>query len=263
MNNPIFNFKGLFSYSELMKNLVYRDLKIKYKESILGILWSLLNPLLMLVIYTIAFQFIIRIDVDNFPLFFIIGLLPWNFLVASISVSVGSIVDNSHLIHKVYFPREVLVLSVVLSNLIQYLITLLILIPGLIYFNVPLSEKIILLPVIIILQTFFIIGICYFAALLYVFFRDMKHIVEVSLTVWFWLTPIVYPLDMVKHRADLMSFYMLNPMTIIISSYRNIIMYDTMPTANMFLRLILSSFIMFLAGRYFFLKYEKKFAELA
>lgn len=246
-----------------MKNLVYRDLKIKYKESILGIIWSLLNPLLMLIIYTIAFQFIIRLNVDNFPLFFIIGLLPWNFLVASMAMSVGTIVDNSPLIQKVYFPREILVLSIVISNLIQYIITLVILIPGMIYFNIPVTEKIIIMPVLILIQTIFIIGLCYFFSLLYVFYRDMKHIVDVLLIVWFWLTPIVYPLDMVMNRPEIMPVYMLNPMAVLISSYRNILMYDSWPTMNMMIRLVLSAFILFFAGRYFFLKYEKRFAELA
>ncbi len=259
----IFNFSELFNYRELIKNLVYRDLKIKYKESILGIIWSLLNPLLMLVIYTIAFQFIIRLNVENFPLFFIIALLPWNFLVASMAMSVSSIVDNSPLIQKVYFPREIIVLSIVLSNLIQYMITLVILIPALIYFKIPLSEKIILMPVLILFQSFFICGLCYIFAVLYVFFRDMKHIVDVIIIVWFWLTPIVYPLEMVQNRPEIMPVYMLNPMAVFISSFRNIMMYDSWPTMNMIIRMAVSSFIVFFAGRYFFLKHEKRFPELA
>jgi len=259
----IFSFSELFTYKELMKNLVYRDLKIKYKESILGIIWSLLNPLLMLIIYTLAFQFIIRLNVNNFPLFFIIALLPWNFLVASMSMTVSSIVDNSPLIQKVYFPREVIVLSIVISNLIQYIITLIILVPALLYFKVPVSEKLIMMPLLIVLQTLFISGLCYIFSVLYVFFRDMKHIVDVIIIVWFWLTPIVYPLEMVQNRPEIMPVYMLNPMAVFISSFRNILMYDSWPTLNMVLRLVVSSLVMFFAGRYFFLKYENRFSELA
>ena len=258
-------FESLLAYRELIKNLVYRDLKIKYKQSLLGILWSLLNPLLMLVIYSFAFQYIMRIPVEGVPftVFFMVALLPWNFLAGSLSLSVSSVVDNSGLIQKVYFPREILPLSIVLSNLVQFLLTLVIFFPAFIYYKVTVTEKILLLPVMILFQTVFIIGLCYIFALLFVFFRDMKHIVEVLLTIWFWLTPIIYPITMVQNKPEIMPLYMLNPMTVFIQSYRNILLYNTWPTANMFLRMVVAAAGTFLIGRWLFRSFENRFTELS
>ena len=126
--------KDIWEFKYLIYNLVLRDLKVKYKGSTLGFLWSLLNPLLMLAVYTVAFKYVIKLRVPNFPVFLFCALMPWTFLSSTLSIGAISITDNSNLVKKVYFPREVLPLSVVLINLFHFSLTFVVLIPALLFF---------------------------------------------------------------------------------------------------------------------------------
>ena len=175
--------REIFKFKNLTYNLVSRDLKVKYKGSILGFFWSLLNPLAMLIVYTVAFKYIIRIRVENFPLFFLCGFLPWTFLSLSLSMAVSSIKDNANLVKKVYFPREILPLSIVLSNLVQFLLTFIILIPALLLFKIKLGLPLLYLPLIIIFHLAFTLGLSLFLSALNVFFSDIRHLLEIFLQI--------------------------------------------------------------------------------
>lgn len=251
--------KDIYRFKNLVYNLVSRDLKVKYKGSMLGFLWSLLNPLVMLIVYTLAFKYIIKIRVENFPLFFLCGFLPWTFLGLSLSMAVSSIRDNANLVKKVYFPREILPLSIVLSNLFQFLLTFIILIPALILFKVKLGLALIFLPLIIVFQLAFTLGLSYILSALYVFFSDVKHLLEIFLQIWFWLTPIIYPLDFVPERFR--SLYRLNPAVLFVESYRDSLLYNRSLSLSRLTLLFLIGAIFLFFGQIVFQTYNSRFAE--
>jgi len=251
--------KEIYAFKNLVYNLVSRDLKVKYKGSILGFFWSLLNPLVMLIVYTVAFKYIIKIRVENFPLFFLCAFLPWTFLNLSLSMSVSSIKDNANLVKKVYFPREILPLSVVLSNLVQFLLTFIILIPALLLFKIKLGFPLFFLPIIILIQLAFILGLSYILASLNVFFSDIRHLLEIFLQIWFWLTPIIYPVDFVPDRFQ--TLYRLNPMVLFVESYRNSLLYNAGLSGMNLATLFCVALVFLVLGHVIFNSYNKKFAE--
>lgn len=251
--------KEIFKFKNLVYNLVSRDLKVKYKGSILGFFWSLLNPLIMLIVYTVAFKYIIRIRVENFPLFFLCGFLPWIFLSLSLSMAVSSIKDNANLVKKVYFPREILPLSIVLSNLVQFLLTFVILIPALLLFKIKLGFPLLFLPLIILFQLAFTLGLAFILAALNVFFSDVRHLLEIFLQIWFWLTPIIYPVSFVPERFQ--SLYRLNPAVLFVESYRNSLLYNEGLSLLNLLSLFLLGIVFLLLGQLIFSSYNRKFAE--
>jgi ABC-type polysaccharide/polyol phosphate export permease len=163
----------LWGYRELVRNLVIRDLKVRYRNSMLGILWSLFNPLLMMAVFTVVFTVMTPYSsVKSYPVFVLCGILPWNFFSASVIASIRSIVDNAPLVNKVYFPREILPISVVLANLINFLLALIVLFALMFVFQIPLTRWILLLPVVIMVQLIFTIGISLILATANVFYRD-------------------------------------------------------------------------------------------
>jgi len=255
----ISKLKEIYRYKFLVYSLVSRDLRVKYKGSILGFFWSLLNPLVMLIVYTVAFKYIIRIRVENFPIFFLCAFLPWSFLSSSLSMSVGSIKDNGNLVKKVYFPREVLPLSIVLSNLVQFLLTFLILIPALLLFKIELGLPLLFLPIIIIFQTAFNMGLSFFFSAFNVFFSDVKHLLEIFLQIWFWLTPIIYPISFVPEKFQ--SLYKLNPAVLFVESYRNLLLNNTGISLGKCVLLFLIGVLSFVLGHLVFNHYNKRFAE--
>lgn len=251
--------KEIYRYKYLLYNLVSRDLKVKYKGSILGFFWSLLNPLVMLFVYTLAFKYIIKVRVENFPLFFLCAFLPWSFHNISLSMSVSSIKDNASLVKKVYFPREILPLSIVFSNLIQFLLTFIILIPALLFFSIKMGFPLVAVPFIILFQTMFLIGLAYIVAALNVFFSDVKHLLEIFLQVWFWLTPIIYPASYVPEKYQFL--YRLNPVVRFVEGYRDVLLYNKMPSISSLLILFITGAAVFIIGQLVFSFYNKRFAE--
>ncbi|MFP4082406.1 MAG: ABC transporter permease [Candidatus Aminicenantes bacterium] len=249
----------IYKFKNLVYNLVARDLKVKYKGSILGFFWSLLNPLVMLIVYTIAFKYIIKIRVENFPIFFLCAFLPWTFLSLSLSMSVSSIKDNANLVKKVYFPREILPLSIVLSNLVQFLLTFLILIPALLIFKVKLGLPLVLLPLLIVFQLAFTLGLAYILSALNVFFSDIRHLLEIFLQIWFWLTPIIYPVSFVPERFQ--SLYRLNPMVSFVEAYRDSLLYNRWPSQYELLALFVAGVVFFIIGHAVFKSYNRRLAE--
>jgi len=249
----------LFSYKDLLKNLVSRDFKTRYKRSYLGILWSLLNPLLIILVYTLAFDYIMRIRVKDFPMFFMCGYLPWSYFASSLSYSLTSLSDGGYLIKAVYFPREILPLSALLSCLMHFLITFLFVFPVLMLYGYFPRWPILLLPVIILLQSLFIYGLSLFLSSIHVFFRDIRYILEVSLMAWFWLTPIAYPISLIPERFHF--FYKLNPMTLFVLAYREILLNGRIPGSQYWIALLMGSIGSFLFGYLIFFRVKKRLAE--
>ena len=251
--------KEIYKFKNLVYNLVSKDLKVKYKGSILGFFWSLLNPLIMLIVYTVAFKYIIKIKVATFPVFFLCSFLPWTFFRLSLSMAVNSIKDNANLVKKVYFPREILPLSIVLSNLVQFLLTFIILIPALVLFKIKLGLPLLYLPLIIIFQLVFTLGLAYILAALNVFFSDVRHLLDIFLQIWVWLTQIIYPVNFVPERFQ--SLYRLNPAVLFVESYRNSLLYNKVLAFSELAALFLVGFVFLILGQLVFQSYNKRFAE--
>jgi len=251
--------KELFAFKDLLKNLVSRDFKTRYKRSYLGILWSLLNPLFIVIVYTLAFDYIIKIRVKDFPMFFMCAYLPWSYLTASLTLALGSLSDSGYLIKAVYFPREILPLSIVLSCLLHFLITFIFVFPILIIFGYFPHWAVLSLPVIILLQSLFIFGVCLFLSSIHVFFRDIRYILDVILTVWFWLTPIVYPISLIPDQY--LFFYKLNPMTVFVSAYREVLLTGELPVPIYWVAILIATSVSLLLGYFPFLKVKKRLAE--
>ena len=259
----------LVQYRELTKNLVIRDLKIRYKNSILGVLWSLLNPLFMTLVFTIVFTLMLRRGTENYPVFFMSGYLPWSFLAASVSTSITSIVGNAPLVKKIYFPREVLPLSGVLSNLVNFLLSLVVLFALIFAFSVKLTPAILMLPLIILAQTFLALGLGFFLATANVFYRDTQHIMQVVMQAWFFLTPIFYPIDTLPESANILGMTVniqlwvrrLNPMASLVAAYRDVLYYGVPTGWDFFLRTFVTCLGVLVVGYLVFCRFSRVFGE--
>lgn len=249
----------IIKYKELLFNLTSKELKLKYKNSLLGFLWSFLNPLMMLVVYTLAFKYIMKVEIENFTLFILIGVLPWTFFQSSIQVCTGAIVNNSGLIKKVYFPREIIPLSNILSNFINFLITLSVLFIAMGISKVQIGINILVLPLLLILLLGFTIGLGLMLAALNVRYRDTSHLVDVAFIALFYLTPIVYSLDLIPENIRV--YMLLNPMTLIIQSLRECLIYNSLPKLSYLIVIIIIDVVIIKLGHLIFKKIEKEFAE--
>lgn len=261
--------RELWAFRELILNLVVRDLKVRYKNSALGVVWSLLNPLLMMVVYTAVFTVMRGQAVNQYPVFVLVGLLPWQFFVNAIMSSTASIVSNAHLINKVYFPKEALVIAAVLSNLVNFLIGMLVLIPILFLFKINFSGWITLLPIMILVQMLFTLGIGLITATANVFYRDVQMIMDVVLMAGFFMTPVFYSLDILPHSYVLFGvnvdvwrlMYYFNPMASIIANYRVIIFDGAPPALDFLIRTLLTALVFLGIGLAIFYRYQGRFSE--
>jgi len=250
----------LVQYRELVRNLVIRDIKLRYRNSVLGFIWCLGNPLLMMAVFTVVFTILMPTNIPNYPVFILCALLPWNYFNTSIMGAIDSIVGNAHLIKKVYFPREVLPLSIVLANLVNFLLALIVLFAMLFALRVHLTPWALYLPLIIIIQTIFTLGLALIFATLNVFYRDTKIIMEVGMLAWFFLTPIFYRIeDLVPQYARLM--YWVNPMASFISWYRIVLYHGTSMEPGFIFRTFVTSVIALVVGYLVFTRYSSVFGE--
>ncbi len=264
-------FAELYHYRELIRNLVARDLKVRYKNSMLGVLWSLLNPLLMTLVFTVVFGLMIPNNIEDFPVFFMCGFLSWSFFTSSVTGATSSIVSNSTLIKKVYFPREILPLSQVLANLVNYMLALLVLFAMMAVFGFPFKPALLMLPFTILVQVMFTLGIAFVLAAANVFYRDTQHIMQIVLQAWFFLTPIFYPITVLPKSQEILGLTVdiqlwsrrLNPMASLVASYQDIL-YHGVPTGlDFFLRTALQCFLIMVLGYLFFCHLSPRFGEEA
>jgi lipopolysaccharide transport system permease protein len=250
--------KKVFQRQELVKNLVIKQLKVRYKSSSLGFLWSLLNPLLMMLVYSAVFSRFVRggtEGIDNYAAFLITGLFTWNFFAGSLSDSVNAFIGNASLIKKVYFPRIILPVSSVLTNLINYILSLAVVFLLLILWGVYPNWTVIYLPAAIFIMILICAGFSFFLATLNVVFRDIEHMIQVILLAWFFLTPVIYSYEtMIPVRYH--RIYLMNPMAGLIISFQKILYFGEAPPLNFLLLPLLFGSLLFTAGYYFMAKLE-------
>jgi homopolymeric O-antigen transport system permease protein len=219
---------GIVRYGHLLRNLVAKDLKLKYRGSVLGFVWSLANPLLMIAVYTVAFTYILRIQTPGFVLYLMLGILAWTFFANAIAMSTGAIADNGGLVRSVWFPRAILPISTVLFNLAQFVLTALVFLPLLmLLYRVPPSAPMLAYPVFLLLQTAFTIGVALLVAVGTAFFRDVRHLIDIALAVVFWGTPIVYETSRLPEPARLAILLM--PLSPYVAAYHDLFFYRRWP----------------------------------
>jgi homopolymeric O-antigen transport system permease protein len=251
---------SIYRYRTLIKTLVLKDLKLKYRGSVFGFLWSLANPLLMIVVYTLAFTFILGIRSEMFVFYLMLGQLAWTFFASSTMMSTASIVDNTGLLRTVQFPRAILPIATVLFNFAQYLLTIAVFLPIMIaWYGIPLAEPMILFPAVLVLHVAFTIGTALLFATTTVFFRDVRHLVEVALAVLFWTTPIVYELDRVPERLRLL--ILLSPMSPFVVLYQKLFFFREWPDATVWLVAGTYAVGAFVIGGALLLAFEDRFTE--
>jgi lipopolysaccharide transport system permease protein len=275
--NVILRLREIVSYRYLLYNLVVRDLKTRYKNSLLGVLWSMLNPLALMLVFTALFTVLSgdgTASPNNFPIFVLVGLMPWNFFSGALMTGTMSIVGSGSLIKKIYFPRELLILSSILSNLVHFAIAAALFLVILYAFGISLTIHALWVPVILLVQIVFMLGICFLLGSLNVFYRDILMILDVVILAWFFLTPIFYPFSQFGEYAQLFGIEFsparlmrwLNPMASIIDGYRTVLWgVDGTGGVSMnpayMLRTFITSFIVLVFGYAVFLRTEHLFGE--
>ncbi len=258
-------WQELFKRRELVRNLVARQLKLRYKSSSLGFLWSLLNPLIMALVYYFVFKNVFTgwkaMGIENYGAYLVSGLFAWNFFAGSVGDSATAFVGNISLVKKVYFPRIILPVSAVLTNLVNFLLSLVVLFILLIVWKVPSTWTIpsgiclLMLPVLMLIQLMLACGLSFFISSLNVLFRDVEHMLQVILFAGFFLTPVIYPYELVVPE-HLRLLYFLNPMASIIVGYQSILYYGELPPCQFIYIPLAISIVLLVSGYHFLIRLE-------
>ena len=252
-------FKNLYQYRELLKTSVRKEVRGKYKNSFLGVIWSFLNPLLQIAVYAIVFPLILRNQQENYVIFLCCGLIPWTFFATSINRAAFSFIENGNILKKVYFPREIIPISVVTSEAINFLISTIIIIGFVIFGGLGITKFVLLYPVVLIIQYFVVLAIAFFVASICVYLRDLQHFIGVALQLLFYAAPVVYAPNTIPERFQWILKF--NPMTYIINAYRDIFYNKTMIDIKPLMIVFALSIIACILGYIFFSKLQKGFAE--
>jgi len=249
----------LYEYRELIRNLVISDLKVKYQNSVLGFAWSMLNPLLMMLVLYIVFKNVFRFQQEHFDLYLLIGIIAWRFLANGTMTAMTSIAGRPSLVTKIYIPREILTFSVTMSTFISSILEFAVLIPLLLILGASLSFTILLFPLIHALFFLIVYGISLSLSSLYVYFRDLNQIWDIVLQAGFYTAPIIYPISLVPN--EYMFYYMLSPITRLMMMYRDVLLYGTVPSIYDFLFVAGFGLICLAFGSLMFRRLSPRFAE--
>lgn len=253
--------QALYQYREAVRHLMARDLKVRYSNSVLGIAWSLFAPLLMALVYYVVFTWLVPQGVDKYPVFLLAGLLPWTFFTGSVAGATSIITANGHLINRVYFPREVLPVASLLANAVNFGIALVLLFGFILLFRVPLGASLLWLPVIFVIQAAFTLGLGLFLAAINVYLRDVQQIVDVGLLAWFFLTPIIYPLERIPSGALRTLLQVINPMAGLVAAYRAVLYAGQAPGLAILGVVALEALLALAVGATVFQRLSPSFAE--
>ncbi|MCK4352479.1 ABC transporter permease [candidate division WOR-3 bacterium] len=251
-------FKEIYKYRELLLTLALRDVKSRYKQSVLGITWALFVPLIAMLVFTFVFSKFVKVDTGGipYPIFAYCGILPWTFFAASLNTSINSLVANGGLVTKIYFPREVFPLASIAASFVDFCIATLVLLGLMLFYHIHFHLTILLVIPILLLQIMLTAGLGFIFSMANLFFRDIRYLFQVIIPLWMFATPVVYPIPE-KFRW----LYIINPMAPIISSYRSLIIEGSLPDMTTFSISILISLTIFIIGALWFHRAEYLFAE--
>jgi len=253
--------REVYRYREAVRNLVGRDLRVRYSRSALGIVWSFFNPLFMTLVYSLVFSVLVPSTMPKFPVFILAGLLPWNFFSGALLGATVAVTSNGQLINRVYFPREILPLAVVLANGVNYIIALILLFGFAVLYSVPLGISLLWLPLLVIVQLMLVVGLGLLLASVNVYYRDTQQIVDVVILAWFFLTPIIYSLDLLADPALRTLVQVLNPMASLVVAYRQVLYVGGSPNLGVLGTTLAQAALVLLIGALVFRRLGPGFAE--
>jgi ABC-type polysaccharide/polyol phosphate export permease len=249
-----------FEYWELLYVMSLRDLQLRYKQTIMGFGWAVFMPLLNTILFSVIFTKVAKLDVGvPYPVFAYCGLLAWNLTASALRFSVSSLTANINLVAKVYFPREIFPFSAVFVSVVDFGVGAILLAVMMIYYQIPITPALLFLPVVILVQVTFTAGVALFLAMANLFYRDVKYLFEVVITLWMFASSVLYPLDNLSGAARVIST--LNPMTPIIDSYRAILFRGQIPELVPFATVAAISLVLFGGAWLTFHRSEFQFAE--
>lgn len=253
-------FIEIYKFREMIKSWTKKELRTRYKGSFLGFLWTFVNPLLQLTVYSLIFPFIMKISQENYAMFLFVALIPWNFFTNALQGGCGLIVYNSSMVTKVYFPREVLPISYTLSGIMNMIFSYMIVFPMLLLFRVPFTWNLLWLPVLLVSQGILCLGVTLMVSSINVYFRDLEYLISVALMALYFMTPIMYDISGIP--AKLQKILYLNPMTGYILLYRNVTYYGSSLDFKLYIFSLLYSILFLILGYVAFLKLQRKFTEV-
>lgn len=253
--------KELYDYRELLKSNIRKDIRGRYKASVLGVLWSFINPLLTVLVYAIVFPYLMRSTAENYIVYLVTGIIPWTFFQTVLNQCLTCIKSNAGIIKKVYFPRVILPISAMCSGIINFFISCLIILVFCVVWNVGISWHIILVPLIALIEGLFALGLGMALGAMNAYLQDLEYIVNFITQLLFYGTPIVYELSQFSSQSVLSFLIRLNPMTTIMNSYRDVFLYHQIPDLGALAIVGVFTIVVVLIGYVIFTKLEIGFAE--
>lgn len=250
-------------YWELLKHLTSRDIKARYKQSLLGILWVILNPLFQMIILSFVFSYVIKFPFDgiSYPIFIFTGLLPWIFFSQALGAATESLVSNASLLKKVYFPREILVISAISAKAFDFFVSFGLFMLFMIFYNIKFDIVFLLVIPIFILHLIFTYALSLLLAVANLYYRDIKYLLALVLQLWFYLTPIIYATDFFP--GHLRWIFVLNPLAYFIESYRSILLFQQVPSFTTYGILCIVLILLLGIANTIFRKLSGTFADVA
>ena len=259
-HNMIQRIKNIYAYRDMIYSLVRRELRGRYKGSVLGFLWTYINPLCQVIVYSAVFSVIFRVEIEKFYLYLIIGMMPWTFFSSSVQGGSTCIRAQSDMVKKIYFPREVIPIAYVTSAFVNMLLSFIIVFLAVLISGFGFKlQALIYLPLIMVIEYLFALGIAFIVSSITVYFRDLEQIVGVIMMAWIYITPIMYNMEYIPEQYR--PLIVLNPMTPIVEVYHQILYYRMIPTTNYLLLAGGASLAVFVVGFLVFTKLDKNFAE--
>ncbi len=258
----LLHLRRLYRYRDLLVAWTLREIRVRYKQSVIGGLWAILQPLVLMIVFTLVFSRLARLPSDGvpYPVFSYSALLFWTFFATSLSFAVPSLVNNMNLVTKISFPREILPTASVAAALFDLCVASLIFAGLMLYYRIELSAAILWLPLLLLVQLLLTLGLVYFLSAVNVFFRDVRFLLPLLTQVWMYASPVIYPTSLIPPRFRLL--YMLNPMAGLIDSYRRVILQG-LPPVPAYAGLSAAVALLLFAGGYaFFKRYESAFADM-
>lgn len=254
------SIKEIWNYRDMIWSLVRRELRGKYEKSILGFLWAFLGPLFQILIYSVVFTVVFHNNMPNYAMFLMAGMLPWTFFNDSVAQGTSIIINNAEMVKKIYFPREVLVISEVTAKLVNMLLSFIVMALFLVATRIGFSIQLVILPIAIIIEYLFILGLSLIVSSLTVYLRDLEYVINVVMMAWVWGTPVMYSMEGINNQLFQKLLYY-NPMTAIITNYQYIFYYHLWPRVTSIVHPLIEGIILLIIGNLVFMKCKKRFAE--
>ena len=256
----IHQLKELYAYRQMIVSLVRKDLRGRYKGSVLGFLWTFINPLFQLIVYTIVFSYILKSGIDKYYLYLFVALIPWIFFSSSITGGASSIIAQKDLVKKIYFPRQVIPISYVTSCFVNMLLCFIVIFIVVLVSGIGINFLAVLcLPVIMIVEYIMALGMALLSSAVTVYFKDLEHILGIVSMAWMYLTPIMYDKSIVPEQVQ--PIFNINPMTHVIECYRAVLYEKTIPQLSSLLSAFLLGILFLVLGWVVFNRLQKHFAE--